>query len=550
MRINRKRPLSEDLAKRIFQKVSTFSSLAGLEDMKCGFEDSLVLSQCEPEVLMINMDELGPGEKLIGLQSAAYLLAYRITGKVADAEDAVQDAYIRAFKFNGNIPEKTAAQRKWFLRVVANAAKSARSSESMRRNRERSVPLKMPQSMAVADETQSLQDAVADALQSLDENHRLAVSLHYEHGFSYAEAAEIVNKPEVSLRKYASLGLEAIRQKLTRAGFPQRAAEIALMLNPGWIVPPSAALSARITPAVPLKTPPSAAATSIGAAKVSMAGAAILIVTMALSINANNSSETPNASTITIAAASPIVETGDPKDENNSATATADLLSKKLDVEYRRDSLREVLIDLKIRTGLRSVCASHLADSVFVSLTGSQVTLKDVLAKIANHTGVEFKTNGDTTVFYRRSDPKQLARLKQQVNSDDRLQRWDAVCALTLLSDPDIYPPLLEAISDADPVVSDYALKGLQYHLEVISFHIPAPYDSKQMLMAINSSDVERKKDLIRVIGSLRDSQVIRDLCILSKDDPALCRDVADALGAIGGLAVADPLIQLLETSG
>jgi RNA polymerase sigma factor (sigma-70 family) len=65
----------------------------------------------------------------------------------------------------------------------------------------------------------NLRAAVERAMQTLDDNLRLPLSLHYQQGLSYAEAAQLLNVPENSLRVYAQRGIQRLRDKLTREGF-------------------------------------------------------------------------------------------------------------------------------------------------------------------------------------------------------------------------------------------------------------------------------------------------------------------------------------------
>jgi RNA polymerase sigma factor (sigma-70 family) len=50
----------------------------------------------------------------------AYALAYRITGSHADAEDALQEASLRAFRAVGNVEDSTA--RAWVMTIMRNTA--------------------------------------------------------------------------------------------------------------------------------------------------------------------------------------------------------------------------------------------------------------------------------------------------------------------------------------------------------------------------------------------------------------------------------------------
>ena len=58
---------------------------------------------------------------VLGYQKKAFSAAYRITGNVDDAQDAVQEAFVRAFRSQGNF-RGDAAVTTWFHGVVVNAA--------------------------------------------------------------------------------------------------------------------------------------------------------------------------------------------------------------------------------------------------------------------------------------------------------------------------------------------------------------------------------------------------------------------------------------------
>ena len=211
-------------------------------------------------------------QRLVSNGDAAYLLALRITGNSADAEDVVQEAYLRALRFNGPIPEGS-DQRKWFLRVVANAAKDLRAADASRRVRERNAKLEESmQQLGISgkDDKDSLRVALAEALASLDENLRVPVSLHYEHGMSYAEAAEILGAPEGTLRKYASRGIELLREKLARKGHGIASSVIIATLSEGLGVKAPAALVASVETLVSSST---VAASALKTSTVIVAGA-------------------------------------------------------------------------------------------------------------------------------------------------------------------------------------------------------------------------------------------------------------------------------------
>ena len=138
-------------------------------------------------------------------QTRAQNLAYRMMGDWAAAEDAVQEAFLsgyRAFKGfrGGNLTS-------WLLRIVANAcrdmlrARKARPSlsldaPSLNPDATDSPPIDPPSPDESPEEyalRRELGQAIHRGLQSLSEERRLAAVLVDVQGFSYEEAAGIMN---------------------------------------------------------------------------------------------------------------------------------------------------------------------------------------------------------------------------------------------------------------------------------------------------------------------------------------------------------------------
>jgi RNA polymerase sigma-70 factor (ECF subfamily) len=125
---------------------------------------------------------------LVEWRNDAYVLSLRLAGHPQQAEDVVQEAYLRVFRFSGRIPDG-ADGRKWLLKVVANVARELGHRDTRRRSREeRSASMRCsdehmtPEDSAVQAE---LRQALRDALNTLDAGPRAAISLHYEQGLSY-----------------------------------------------------------------------------------------------------------------------------------------------------------------------------------------------------------------------------------------------------------------------------------------------------------------------------------------------------------------------------
>jgi len=138
---------------------------------------------------------------------AAYELARWITGNGSDAEDVVQEGFLRAFRFfeswQGESP------RAWLLAVVRNAA-----YRWLERNRPKHVVAVAPDALAAAGDRAVLQGALAppspeEAAAAQSDRRRLArllerlappfrevLILRELQELSYREIAEIADVPE------------------------------------------------------------------------------------------------------------------------------------------------------------------------------------------------------------------------------------------------------------------------------------------------------------------------------------------------------------------
>ena len=161
---------------------------------------------------------------LVGLSPAAYQVAVRVLGSPEGAQDAVQQAYLKALTHlrSASLPAPT-EERTWFLRVVANAAKDQRRKESSLKRREARVEREG------AGPSASREDIVAAlrvALGSMEEKYRVPVALCYEQGLTQREAAAVLELSEVGISRRIRTGLEKLRKMLERAGYPAAVAAV------------------------------------------------------------------------------------------------------------------------------------------------------------------------------------------------------------------------------------------------------------------------------------------------------------------------------------
>ena len=121
--------------------------------------------------------------------------AYLILGNRADAEDAVQEAYLRAWKFRDSLADESRFAP-WLYRVVVNSCNSRLRTEIPHRDRRRNaddlaaVPTDDDMASRVA-----LSQAVAVALSALPAHLRTAVVLRYYAELTEQEIATVLGRP-------------------------------------------------------------------------------------------------------------------------------------------------------------------------------------------------------------------------------------------------------------------------------------------------------------------------------------------------------------------
>lgn len=129
--------------------------------------------------------------------------AVRRTDAVADAEDAVQEACIRAWKALDDLRDDTRV-RAWLYRILRSVLAESEERISRRRQLVSITRLEEAHEEAVAGDADALFDEIAarlsseevrEALQQLPEDFAVAVELHDIDGFKYQEIADIVGVP-------------------------------------------------------------------------------------------------------------------------------------------------------------------------------------------------------------------------------------------------------------------------------------------------------------------------------------------------------------------
>jgi RNA polymerase sigma factor (sigma-70 family) len=150
-------------------------------------------------------------DRLIGpLVEPGYRLAFAMLGIREDAEDAVQEATISAWRNLHRLQDESAA-RSWYLAIVANQCRSTR------RGRWWSVvKLAEPERRAAGPEDQTVERTdVQQALQRLDPDERLSLFLRYYMDLGLSEVAAVLNISETAAKSRIHRAAQRLRPVLS-----------------------------------------------------------------------------------------------------------------------------------------------------------------------------------------------------------------------------------------------------------------------------------------------------------------------------------------------
>ena len=138
----------------------------------------------------------------------AYRTAFLLVRDARDAEEAVQEAYLRVWRFRASLPDG-AGREPWLYRVLVNTCYSFLRHEVPRRERnsgpafeidDASTPESADRSPEAAAEAAEAADAIGAALADLPEYLRTTVVLRYWTGLSEREIATAIARRPGTVR--------------------------------------------------------------------------------------------------------------------------------------------------------------------------------------------------------------------------------------------------------------------------------------------------------------------------------------------------------------
>lgn len=146
---------------------------------------------------------------------ACWRFAYHMMGERADADDVVQDAFLRAYLAIGRYDERDQF-RGWLFRILTNQCRNAITSRGRRTRRFVQDEVAIEAASAPHTELQlGVGDAaLARALAQLDPLQREALLLKYAEGLEYTQMSAMTGVGESALKMRVKRGSERLRALL------------------------------------------------------------------------------------------------------------------------------------------------------------------------------------------------------------------------------------------------------------------------------------------------------------------------------------------------
>jgi RNA polymerase sigma-70 factor (ECF subfamily) len=159
------------------------------------------------------------GELVLAHQRLAFRTAYLLTGSAADAEDAAQVGFVKAWQALGRF-RRGSPFRPWLLAIVANEAKNRTRAGSRRDALAERLAAEAGSGDAAPSPERALerradQTMLAAALARLPEEQRVTVGLRYLLDLSEEDVAAVLGVRRGTVKSRLSRALERLREEVS-----------------------------------------------------------------------------------------------------------------------------------------------------------------------------------------------------------------------------------------------------------------------------------------------------------------------------------------------
>ena len=171
-------------------------------------------------VAMARRDQAALGELYQRYGGSLFCAALRVLSARHLAEEVVQDVFVRLWRNPERFDPARGALRPFLLRQSHGRAVEVVRSENARRRREHGDANAVKTQSTVEDDVLDfvVGEKVREAVDSLCQTERQALSLAYFGGHSYVEVASLLGIPEGTAKSRIRSGLARLRTALVEAG--------------------------------------------------------------------------------------------------------------------------------------------------------------------------------------------------------------------------------------------------------------------------------------------------------------------------------------------
>ena len=151
-------------------------------------------------------------------QGIAFRTAYVLTGSAADAEEAAQEGFVKAYRALGRF-RRGASFRPWLLRIVANEAHNRRRSAARRERLSLRAAAEARPGDAVPSPEAALlarenQERLLAAVERLSDDHRDAITCRFFLDLTEDETAAALRVRRGTVKSRVSRALARLREEL------------------------------------------------------------------------------------------------------------------------------------------------------------------------------------------------------------------------------------------------------------------------------------------------------------------------------------------------
>jgi len=182
------------------------------------------LTECSDAVLVVAISRYRQealAEAYRRHAGAVFALAKRLLADAAMAEEIVQEVFLRIWNQPEKFDSERGTLRSYLLAQCHGRSVDVLRSETSRRAREeRDVRRTAEKGYDLEHEVLdlSMAERIKEAMGSLPEIEREAISLAYFGGHTYREVADLLDQPEGTVKSRIRTGLKRLRSELVGAG--------------------------------------------------------------------------------------------------------------------------------------------------------------------------------------------------------------------------------------------------------------------------------------------------------------------------------------------